>query len=306
MRTGIMIMPFGGEGNAVETLLEQARAAAASGVGTLWLPQLLGMDALTALALIGREVPDVALGTAVVATYPRHPIALAGQALTVQAATHGRLHLGIGLSHRRIIEETFGLSFDRPVRHLREYLAALLSLLSTGEADLHGEMFTASTGGRGVAIDGASPPPVLVAALGTQMLRATGELADGTVTWMVGPKTLSGHIAPTINAAAAAAGRPAPRVVVGALACVTSDVAGATERAASAFGVYQNIPSYKAMLDREGASAAELAVIGDEETVAKGLRHLMELGATEILATTAFATPEEQARTWALLGSLNS
>ena len=308
MRTGILITSVGTTApNAIDQLVEQAATAAAGGVGAVWLPQLLDVDALTALAVIGREVPELALGTAVVPTFPRHPLALASQALTTQAAVHGRLHLGIGLSHRHVIEDRFGLRFDRPVAHLREYLTVLLSVLRTGTAELQGDLLSASTGPWSATVAGASPPPpVLVAALGPQLLRLTGELADGTVTWMVGPKTLEQHIVPTITAAADAAGRPAPRIVVGVTVCVTHAIGAARDRHGPMFHTYQNIPSYRAMLDREGASAVDLAIIGDEESVATQLARLADLGATEIVATGVFGSPQEQDRTWKLLGALHT
>ena len=138
---------------------------------------------------------------------------LAGQALTVQAATGGRLTLGIGLSHQLVIENVFGQSFEKPARHMREYLSILMPLLGGEPASFVGETLSASTFGP-LQID-APAPPVLVAALGTTMLRIAGRLATGTVTWMTGPATIEAHIVPTIRAAATEAGRPEPLVGVG-------------------------------------------------------------------------------------------
>jgi F420-dependent oxidoreductase-like protein len=304
MRIGVMLSTPTTDGNAIDELVKQAETAAASGVAGVWLGQTYDMDALTALAVIGRAVPDIEVGTAVVPTWVRHPIVLSSQAQTIQVASRGRLTLGVGLSHRNSLER-YGLAFDRPVRHLREYLTALQSLLRTGEVDLHGDLITATTVGFPARFADTFPPvPVLVGALGPQLLRVTGELADGTITWMVGPRTLAEHVTVELGRAAAAAGRPSPRVIAGLPVCVTSDIAGARERAATALAFYANIPSYRAMLDREGAAPADLAVIGDEDTVAAAITRWSGYGATDILANTAFATAAERQRTWRLLGSL--
>src|SRR5439155_1530948 len=198
-------------------------------------PQLFAHDALTAIAVAGREVPDIELGTSVIPSYPRHPMVLAQQALSTQAATGGRLVLGIGLSHQVVIEGMFGYSFEKPARHMREYLAILLPLVREGKVAFTGETLSANGA---ITANGAKPFPVLLAALGPVMLRLAGAQADGTVTWMTGPATLESHIVPSINAAADAAGRGAPRVAVGLPVCVTDDVAAARGRTARAFVVY--------------------------------------------------------------------
>jgi F420-dependent oxidoreductase-like protein len=302
MRVGIHVSVSGRSDNAVDELVQAARNAHAHGLD-LWTAQLFDIDALTALAVVGREVPGLGIGTAVVPTYPRHPMVMAMQALTVQAASGGRLSLGIGLSHQMVIEGAFGLSFSTPVRHMREYLEILMPLLHTGQVTFEGEEYTARTLAP-MKPAGSTPPPVIVAALGSQMLKLAGRLADGTALWMVGPKTLADHVAPTITKAAEVAGRPVPRIVVGLPVCVTADIAAAKEKAAGSFGFYNNLPSYRAMLDREGADGpADVAVIGDEDQVATELRRLSDLGATE-LSLPVFGSKEERERTFAVLSAL--
>jgi F420-dependent oxidoreductase-like protein len=181
--------------------------------------------------VIGREVPGIELGTAVVPTYPRHPMVLAGQALTTNQAAGGRLVLGIGLSHQIVIEGMLGLSFAKPYSHMKEYLAVLGPLIRTGSVSWAGEEYRVNAQ---VAVPGATPCPILVAALAPKMLALTGREADGTITWMTGPKTIREHTVPRIREAAAKAGRPAPRVVVGLPVAVTRDVA--TARAGAARG----------------------------------------------------------------------
>jgi len=252
--------------------------------------------------VVGREVPDIELGTAVVPTYPRHPVMLAAQALTTQAATGRRLVLGIGLSHQVVIEGMFGYSFDRPARHMREYLSALMPLLHGEAVTFKGETLSATTmAPLDVKVDA---PPVLVAALGPTMLRLAGELADGTVTWMTGPATLASHIVPSIAKAATDAGRPAPRVAVGLPVAVTTDPDRAREAASRTFAIYGQLPSYRAMLDREGAEGpAQVAIVGDEQSVANQIGAVAEAGATDFSAA-PFGTSDEIRQTLALVTAL--
>jgi F420-dependent oxidoreductase-like protein len=299
---------FGGEtgqgAGGMDELVKAVKEVADQGFASYWMAQIFGLDALTALAVAGREVPDIELGTAVVPTYPRHPMMLAGQAATTQKATSGRLALGIGLSHQIVVESMWGLSFDKPVRHMREYLSILRPLLSGEAVSFQGESF--STIGSLTLENPYGAPPILVAALGTQMLNVTGRLADGTITWMTGPSTLAEHTVPTLRSAAAAAGRPeAMRVVAGLPVCVTDDEAAARERAAEMFAIYGQLPSYRAMLDREGAEGpADVALVGDEAAVRSGFARLEEAGVTDFLAAEFGATDSERSRTRDVLRSL--
>jgi F420-dependent oxidoreductase-like protein len=303
MRIGINVFPSGRAGNVIEELVSEARAAVDLGLASMWVPQMMDVDALTALAVVGREVPNIEVGTAVVPTYPRHPLVMASQALTTQAASGMRLVLGIGLSHQVVIEGVFGYSFEKPARHMREYLSVLMPALRGEPVSFQGETLKASTFAP-VKVEGAATPAVLVAALGPVMLKLAGQLTDGTITWMVGPKTLANHVTPTITAAAGAASKPAPRIAAGLPVCVTSDPDGARQRAARSFAMYGQLPSYRAMLDREGADGpADVALIGDDESVATQVGHLADAGATD-LAAVPFGSSEERQQTRALLAQL--
>jgi F420-dependent oxidoreductase-like protein len=242
-------------------------------------------------------VPEIELGTAVVPTYPRHPMMLAQQALTVQAATGGRLCLGIGLSHQIVVESMWGLPFTKPVRHLREYLEVLMPLLEGRSVAFDGEDFRVHGA---VDVPGGSRPVVLVAALGAQMLRVSGTLADGTTTWCVGPKVLGELTIPTIRQAAADAGRPEPRIHCTLPVLVTDDVDGARKRAAQLFAVYDQLPSYKTMMDREGVDGpGGIAIVGSESEVRDQVRALADLGVTDFGAGIFAANPDEAAATLA-------
>jgi len=300
MRIGIGVGDIAGRGSAPGDQIEQIRVLAGRGVPSVWLAQIFGVDALTTIAVAGIQVPDIEFGTAVVPTYPRHPTALAAQALTVQALTGGRLTLGVGPSHREVVEDMFGLDYTKPARHMREYLTVLGGLLQGERVDFTGDTMRVNAR---LTIPGSSPPSVLVAALGPVMLRVAGQLADGTVTWMTGPETLAQHTVPVLARAAADAGRPAPRVVASLPICLTTDPAAARERAARQFAVYGQLPNYRAMLDREGADGpADIAIVGDERSLRSGLDRLGDAGVTEFVAI-PFGTKEQVADTIGLLAS---
>ena len=299
----MLIGNFGGHtaGRTLDDIVADARAAEQDGFSTYALSQTFGFDTMGVLAIVAREVPRIELATGVVPTYGRHPMTMAQQALTVQAASGGRFTLGIGLSHQIVIEGMFGLSFDKPLRHMREYLAALMPLLNEGKCEVDGETISTHAA---IDIPGRTPTPVLVAALGPKMLELAGRVTDGTVTWMTGPATLSSHVVPIITAAAESAGRPAPRVVASLPICVTNDVDTVRERAAKEFQVYGFLPSYRAMLDREGAEGpADVAMIGDEASVTKELGRLADAGTTEFVAS-IIGNRDERAETRALLKSM--
>ena len=295
---------FGGAAadGTVEDIVNDIRQAQVDGFASYWTSQIFSHDALTALAVAGREVPRIELGTAVVPTYPRHPMMLAQQALSVQGAIGGRLCLGIGLSHQIVVESMWGMSFDKPVRHLREYLEVMMPLLEGRSVSHDGEAFQVHGA---ISVKGSSRPGVVVAALGEQMLKVTAALADGTLTWCTGPATLAGHIVPTITAAAEALGKPAPRVIAALPVCVTQDVAGAHARTAQALTIYGQLPSYRAMLDREGAAGpADIGIFGGEAEVADRIRALGDIGVTDFGAVESGGNPDEAAHTRAVLRSL--
>jgi F420-dependent oxidoreductase-like protein len=305
MRIGAVIdqsAPGGGSAS-VEQLVGQVGARANDGLSSAWFAHIQGVDALTIIALAGRAVPGIELGSAVVPIYARHPQALAQQALTTQAATQGRLTLGIGLSHQPVVEQRWGLSFERPVDYLRQYLAILQPLLRGEPVSFSGERLRCE--GQ-LTLAGAVAPSVMLAALGPRMLRLCGEQTDGTLTWMAGPRTVGKHIAPLVNAAADEAGRPRPRVVVGLPLCVTDDMDGARSRAARMYERYGQLPSYRAMLDREGvAGPADVAIVGTETEVERQLAALESAGATDFSAQ-VFGSAEQKERGYTLLRSMTT
>ncbi|NNN01351.1 MAG: TIGR03564 family F420-dependent LLM class oxidoreductase [Acidimicrobiaceae bacterium] len=269
----------------IEKTLERALLLRDSGFTSLWSSQIFGPDTLTVLAIVGREIRDLDLGTGVVPVQPRHPSMLAAQARTVQEAIGGKLSLGVGLSHQVIVEGLWGISFEKPASYMREYLAALAPMLRGEAVSVKGERVSAVSMGALGPRDVAAPS-LLVAALGTKMLEMAGAVTDGTVLWMTGVKTIKTHIAPTLQAAASRAGRPTPRIVCSLPIVVTSDVAATTESVNTSLAVYGTLPSYQAMLEREGAtSPADVGLIGSREQVLERLHELAASGVTEFSAS---------------------
>ena len=303
MRIGI----YGGNvrrGRPLTSLVDEIVQMEEQGFASYWSPQVGTFDALTMLALAGQATSQIELGTAVVPSYPRHPSALAQQAATVNALCGGRLVLGVGPSHRPGIE-ALGLAYDRPARHMREYVTILKELGAEGRVDFEGEMYRVKTG---FVCPEASPLTVVVSALAPLMLKAAGEVADGTVTWMVGPRTIADSTVPRITKAAADAGREAPRVVVGLPVCVHDDKPQATARAVQIFQGYGMLPNYRRQLDAEGIDqAGEIAVVGNEDDVTAQLQAFFDAGATEVIASIYPAGDDSRgsfARTTELLKAL--
>ncbi|MGW7681957.1 TIGR03564 family F420-dependent LLM class oxidoreductase [Kribbella sp. NPDC054772] len=279
-------------------IARQAQAAAAAGFRTAWLSDGIGWDALTALAAVGPGAPGIELGTAVVPFPQRHPLVLARQALTVQGAVGNRLTLGIGAGISRMVSAMYGLPTERPARRLREYLEILQPLLRGESVDHHGETFTAVGS---AVLPGTEPPSVLVAALGPAMLKVAGELADGTVTWMTGPQTLSKHIVPSITRAS---GSRDPRIVAGLAVCLTSAEDTVRARFAEEFALAGQVPEYRAMFDREGvAGPADVLLVGDESAIAKQLDQVRDTGVTDVMLA-PIGTAAEQTRTTEFLSTV--
>ena len=286
---------------ALSVLRDQLKMAVDDGFSSAWMANIFGLDALTALAVAGHGLAGIEIGTAVVPTYPRHPAVLAQQALTAALALDSRLALGIGLSHKIVIEDMYGYGFDAPARHMSEYLSILLPLVNSEHVAFDGTTMRASIA---LSVPRTGEIPVLLAALGPQMLRLAGQRTAGTILWMTGPATVRDYIVPTIRAAAQEAGRPDPRIVCILPVCVTDDPDGARVRAAKVFEIYGQLPSYRAMLDREGAQGpADVAIVGDEDTVASQIAALADCGVTDFVAG-EFAKGDERLRTRALLRSL--
>lgn len=285
--------------HGVAGVLDDITAAEATGFTSYWVAQVGLIDALGLLGAHGDTGSSMALGTAVISTWERHPHALAVQALTTQTLVGDRLIVGIGLNHEPMVTGSLRMAWHKPVRHMIDYLAILNDLLATGSAAHEGEAWS-YTG------DDAKPSPgvprVMIAALGEQMLKVAGRRADGTILWCVGPKTIRSHIAPVINDAAAAAGRSTPAIVCSLPVWVTDDPEPARGFLAQILANYAVLPSYRAMMDREGvAGLGELSIVGGEDYVRDALGEIAASGATDFTAVPMGGNPDEEARTMAVL-----
>ncbi len=302
MKIGIKIGLSSGPEVTLANLTAIAKEVEAKGFASCWMPNIFGLDAISTLGIIGQSTQSLELGTAVTPTYPRHPVAMAQQALTSQAATNGRFVLGIGLSHKFVVEDMFGLDYSKPASHMEEYLQVLQPLLAGEQTEHAGEQFKVNAAFK--VHDAPSKPPVIVAALGPRMLKIAGRLAEGTITWMTGAKTLANHIVPGINAAANEAGRPAPRIIAGLPIVLTSKPDEARTAIAEQLAIYGQLPSYKAMLEREGASGpGDIALVGDETSLRGQLQALREAGVTDFNAAALELEPGQATRTIDFLAS---
>jgi len=285
MRIGIMIGPERGRyATKVERLRADARWAEEAGLSSIWVPQIPDdFDALTAAALVGAETERIEIGTAVVPVQPRHPIALAQHALSVQAVCGGRLALGLGVSHHWIIDEMLGLPYERPVATMRAHLDVLdQAFRGPGVVEVENDLFRVHNP---LDITDITPTPVLIAALGPQMLRLAGERTDGTILWMADERAIGTHVAPRLHAAAEAAGRPAPRIVAGIPLCLCGDdeIDVAVARTNRILAEAEVSPNYQKLLDLGDArQVGDILAAGSESTIEKRLRAFADAGVTDI------------------------
>ena len=313
MRIGLMIGPERGRyREKVAKLVADAEAAEATGFTSIWVPQIPNdFDALTAVALMGRVTRRIEIGTAVVPVQSRHPVAMAQQALSAQAVCEGRLTLGIGPSHNWIVEDMFGLPYERPAQLVRDYVEVLnAAFAGPGPVDVENDSYRVHNP---LDITDILPTPVLLAALAPMMLRIAGEQASGTILWMADERAIGDHIVPQITKAAGEAGRPPPRIVAGipVALCPSREVDAARARANRVLGHAEYSPNYERLLAHgEATDVGDLLAAGDEAAVVERLRRFRDAGATDLsfrvlpLGPDREARIESRRRTEAFLGTL--
>lgn len=286
-------------------LVDHAAEAEAAGFSSYWLAQLGAPDALTVIATMGARTSTIEIGTAVIPTWPRHPLMLAAQALTVQEAIGDRLALGVGLAHKSSVEGTLKIPFRTPAKHMDEYLSVLLPALRERKVSFTGDIWSAEVEGIGGAA--APAPRVLLAAMGPRMLHLAGSRTDGAILWLSGPKAIAEQIKPPLDAAANEAGRAAPRIVASVPVCVTPEPDRVRGIVASVLAGYNDLPSYRGVMDTEGAGGpADVSLIGSEDEVRAGLAAFEAAGATEFAALEFFTNADDAAATRALLTDIAS
>jgi F420-dependent oxidoreductase-like protein len=304
MPTGVVINPRPAATNAVDDVIAQSRRAFEVGVRQIWLAQQFSYDAISLAGLVGAAVPGLGVGTFVVPINPRHPLIVATLAQTAQAASHGRFSLGLGLGAHGPEQQAFGTAWANPAGRLREHLEVLRSIFDTGSVDYHGGEFTAAPEWP-VALAGGTPVPLYVAAMGPKALRVTGELADGTLPYLAGPRTIADFIVPTITEAAAAAGRPAPQVIAAVPVVVSDDAEAAKALATEELTFYETIPSYAKVIAREGVGrASDIAAVGPADAVRAQLRRYVDAGATDLVLSSMRSDTADPERLWEVAASI--
>jgi F420-dependent oxidoreductase-like protein len=269
-------------------------AAEAAGVQQIWMVQPpWSPDVLTTLAAAATQTSTVSLGTSIVPTYPRHPLVLAQQALSLYDIAPGRLRLGIGPSHQAIIEGIYGLSQTTPLAHLREYVNVLRAALWEGKVDHHGQFFNVV-----VTLPRTTQTPVLISTLGKKAFELAGEIADGALSWVCPVPYLLNTGIPTLRRAAAANGRSAPPPLVAYVSVALSEdrhsVMAAGHRV---LDMYAKLPFYAKMFADAGFPLTDsqtpvpdslvdsLIVSGNEATVTERLTELLAAGLDELMVT---------------------
>ena len=298
----------------VAKLLAIIEEAEAAGVEQIWMTQTpVSPDSLTVYAAALRRTRRVRLGTSIVPTYPRHPLALAQQAATVAALGPGRLRLGIGPSHRPAIEGTYGLPMQAPLEHLKEYADILRAALWDGKVDHHGRVFTAKA-----TLPAAPRVPILVSALGVGAFRLAGEVSDGAISWNCPPSYLRDVALPALREGAAAAGRPTPPLIAHAWVALSTDAGAVRAAARQRLAGYARLPFYANMFAAAGypleagggvsdALIDNLVLMGDEAEAAARLAEMLASGLDELLLTPVPLGDEadERARLFGMVGGLD-
>ena len=306
MRIGINGSSLISLGRPVSEMVDHAVQAERDGFDSYWVAQLGVPDALTVLAVMGQATSTIELGSAVISTWPRHPLMLAAQALTTAELCGGRLVLGIGLAHQPSVESTLKIPFERPARHMAQYLDVLLPALSERRVSAAGDIWSGEVESLG-GPPGVPAPSVMLAAMGPRMLAMAGSRTDGGILWLSGPGVIERTIAPALRAAAEDANRPEPRIVASVPFCVTDQPGQVRGLIAAALAGYNDLPSYRGVMDAEGAGGPQdVSLIGDEAEVRAGVRAFADAGATDFAPVEIVTDDETGARTRALLKELRA
>src|SRR5437588_4156830 len=294
-----------------DTAMSRIREAEQGGVRQVWMTQSVGMlDTLTLFAAVAAQTTRVRLGTSIIPVYPRHPLVMALQAATVDALAPGRLRLGVGTSHRHVMENVYGLSMPSPLAYLREYVEVMRQGLWEGRVDHQGRFFkVASSFPRQAQI------PLLMSALGEQAFRLAGEIADGAISWVCPVSYLLDTALPALRAGAEARNRPAPPLVAHIPVAMSSDEAAVQAAAKPRVSFYTKAPFYAHMFAAAGfpvgadgsgvdALVKALVVAGNEEQVEKRVRELMASGLDELLLMLVAGADEEREQLMRVTGAL--
>lgn len=281
----------------VSDAVVNATRAEAAGLHRYWAPQIMNADTMMTLGAVAAAVPNIQLGTSVMAMQTMLPQTMAQQSRTLNQISGGRFTLGVGVNHKPVVTNRWGLPWDKPYSRFVEYLNAMSPLLEGNAVDVSGEFVSHTTE---IAVP-SDTPGLMLAALGPKMLKLAGDRSAGTITWMTGPKTIAEHIKPHLDEGGGG------DIVAGVGAIVTTsaeETEGARAWANKALAIYPQLPSYRAVMDREGATeAADLVLIGDTDAVRAGIERYRDAGATEV-AMNLIGSPEQNDQCWDLIESM--
>ncbi|MBX7446936.1 TIGR03564 family F420-dependent LLM class oxidoreductase [Mycolicibacterium sp. 3033] len=291
-----MRIGLSGGGSTIDSMVRQAQQAEADGFSSLWYASGTAGDPLVAMAIAGRATETIELGTAVLQTYPCHPLLQANRvAAAANAMGRPGFTLGLGPSHEPIVRDVLGMSYEHPARNTEEYLSIIGPLLRGQEVEFAGTDWSAHSSGRMVAVD--HPVGLLLSAMSPRMLGVAGRLADGVVLWMAAAPVIESRIVPRLQAAAAEAGRSTPRVVAGLPIAVHDDEGEARSAVAATASAYAGMTNYQRVIEAAGAAGpAEVAIVGDEAAVGRQLDALLRAGATDIWAQPVAVGADRAAR----------
>ena len=272
------------------TTITRIREAEQAGVRQVWMTQSAGMlDTLTLFAAAATRTTQIRLGTSIIPVYPRHPLVMASQAATIDALAPGRLRLGVGTSHRHVIENLYGLSMPSPLAYLREYVAVMRQVLWEGRVDHQGTFFKVTA-----SLPHPAPLPLLISALGEEAFRLAGEIADGAISWVCPVPYLLEKALPALQAGARAQNRPVPPLIAHIPVAMSVDEAAVQAAARPRLSFYTKAPFYARMFAAAGfplaadgtgvdAIVKALVVTGNETQVQTRIRELIASGLDELL-----------------------
>ena len=296
-----MKIGIGGNASSLQGIVSEAKRSEEARFSTYSISNVLGHDAIGAQTVAAVHTAEIELLTAVVPVLPRHPVALAQQALTAQAAARGRFTLGIGLSHKVMMERSFGLTYDPAAKRMEEYLEALLPLLRGEKVNTEGNFVSARAQ---VTATDQLETRCLLAALGPRMLELAGKYTDGTILWLTGGRAIRNYIRPHILRSVTSSGRPSPRIVCGLPIVLTNKVEEAREKAEGLWGRYASLPSYAWVLQQQGARrSGDVVLAGDEGKLVEALDELCDTGVTSFLGTPFASDADAIDRTWSFLAA---
>ena len=301
-------------GTNAAAAIKTIAAAETAGVKQIWMTNTPWFpDVMTTLAAAAIKTSIVRLGTAIIPTYPRHPVVLAQEVLALHDIAPGRLRLGIGPSHRAIVEDIYGLPHTTPLAHLREYVKVLHSILWDGKVDHHGEFFNVV-----VEFPRTAQIPVLISTLGKKAFQLAGEIADGAISWMCPVPYLLHTGIPLLRKAATANGRSnPPPLVAHVVVALSQDRDSVMVAGHKMFDMYAKLPFYVKMFADAGFPLTSdnkvnddlvnnMIISGNEDTMATSFTKLLAAGFDELIITLVPVVDKdhEQTQLMRLIGQL--